>query len=106
MIKKDDSPAIFDEVKTELDPIIEEGLKWMEDNSKESTDTYKSKQKEYETKVNPIMQKLYSQQPGGDPSQGVQFSGTQPEGFSQEAAKEAFAKAEEEKNKTEMNDVD
>jgi len=106
MIKKDDSPPIFDEVKKELDPIIEEGLKWMDDNTKETTETYKNKQKEYETKVNPIMQKLYAQQSGGDPSQGVQFNGTQPEGFSQEFAKEAFAKAEAEKNKSDMNDVD
>ena len=106
MVKKDDSPAIFEEVKKELDPIIEEGLKWMDDNTKETTETYKSKQKEYETKVNPIMQKLYAQQPGGDPSQGVQFSGAQPEGFSQEFAKEAFAKAEAEKNKSDINDVD
>ena len=69
MIKKDDSPPIFEEVKKELDPIIEEGLKWMEDNTKESTETYKAKQKEYEEKVNPIMQKLYAQQapPSGVP---------------------------------------
>jgi len=106
MVKKDDSPPIFDEVKKEVDPIIEEGLKWMDDNTKETTETYKSKQKEFETKVNPIMQKLYAQQPVGDPSQNVQFSGAQPEGFSQEFAKEAFAKAEAEKNKSDMNDVD
>lgn len=106
MVKKDDSPPIFEEVKKELDPIIEEGLKWMEDNIKESTETYKSKQKEFETKVNPIMQKLYSQQSGGDPSQGVNFSGTPPEGFTQEFAKEAFARAEAEKNKTNVDEVD
>jgi L1 cell adhesion molecule like protein len=106
MIKKDDSPPIFEEVKKELDPIIEEGLKWMEDNTKESTETYKSKQKEFETKVNPIMQKLYTQHQGGDPSQGVNFSSTSPEGFTQEFAKEAFAKAEAEKNKTNVDEVD
>jgi hypothetical protein len=52
------------------------------------------------------MQKLYSQQSGGDPSQGVNFSGTPPEGFSQEFAKEAFARAEAEKNKTNVDEVD
>jgi len=102
MIKKDDSPPIFDEVKKELDPIIEEGLKWMEDNTKESTDSYKSKQKEFEAKVNPIMQKLYSQQT--ETTQGVNFTGEQPEGFTQDFAKQAFAQAEA--AKTEMNDVD
>jgi molecular chaperone DnaK (HSP70) len=61
MIKRDDSPAILDEVKNELDPIIEEGIKWLEDNNKEETDVYKEKQKELEAKVNPLMQKLYSQ---------------------------------------------
>ena len=64
MVKRDDSPAILEEVKAELDPIIEEGIKWLEDNNKEDTDVYKEKQKELEAKVNPLMQKLYSQ--GGD----------------------------------------
>jgi hypothetical protein len=35
MTKRDDSPAILDEIKTELDPIIEEGIKWLENNDKE-----------------------------------------------------------------------
>jgi heat shock protein 1/8 len=37
MTKRDDSPAILDEIKTELDPIIEEGIKWFENNDKEET---------------------------------------------------------------------
>ena len=69
MTKRDDSPAILDEIKAELDPIIEEGLKWLEDNNKEETDVYKEKQKELEGKVNPLMQKLYSQA-GVPPSGG------------------------------------
>ena len=68
MTKRDDSPAILDEIKTELDPIIEEGLKWLEENDKEETNVYKEKQKELEGKVNPLMQKLYSQ--GGVPTPG------------------------------------
>ena len=70
MVKRDDSPAILDEVKSELDPIIEEGIKWLEENDKAETDVYKEKQKELEAKVNPLMQKLYSQggSVGGMPS--------------------------------------
>jgi L1 cell adhesion molecule like protein len=67
MTKRDDSPAIIDEIKAELDPIIEEGLKWLENNNKEETNVYKEKQKELEEKVNPLMQKLYSK--AGVPSQ-------------------------------------
>jgi L1 cell adhesion molecule like protein len=67
MVKRDDSPAILEEVKAELDPIIEEGIKWLENNDKAETDVYKEKQKELEAKVNPLMQKLYSQG-GGMPS--------------------------------------
>jgi len=66
MTKREDSPSILDEIKAELDPIIDEGLKWLEDNDKEETNVYKEKQKELEGKVNPLMQKLYSQ--AGDPS--------------------------------------
>lgn len=72
MTKKDDSPAVFDEVKQELDPIIEEGLKWLEENDKDETQVYKDKQKELEGKVNPLMQKLYSQ--AGPPSDNVETS--------------------------------
>ena len=69
MTKNENSPPALDEVKEELDPIIEEGLKWLEDNDNEDIDTYKNKQKELEEKVNPLMQKLYSSQapPGGMP---------------------------------------
>jgi L1 cell adhesion molecule like protein len=67
MVKRDNSPAVLDEVKAELDPIIEEGIKWLEENDKAETDVYKEKQKELEAKVNPLMQKLYSQG-GGMPS--------------------------------------
>jgi len=74
MTKRDDSPAILDEIKTELDPIIEEGIKWLENNDKEETDVYKEKQKELEAKVNPLMQKLYSQ---GVPPSGVDIPQSQ-----------------------------
>jgi heat shock protein 1/8 len=70
MVKRDDSPAILEEVKAELDPIVDEGIKWLEENDKADTDVYKEKQKELEGKVNPLMQKLYSQA-GGAPSMNV-----------------------------------
>jgi heat shock protein 1/8 len=73
MTKKDDSPPVFEEVKQELDPIIEEGLKWLDDNANEETQVYKDKQKELEGKVNPLMQKLYSQA-GPPPSDNVETS--------------------------------
>jgi len=69
MTKKDDSPPILDEIKVELDPIIDDGIKWLEENSKVDIETYKNKQKELEAIVNPLMQKLYSQ--GGAPSGGM-----------------------------------
>lgn len=66
------SPA-FDEVKTEAQPIIEEGLKWLEEHQKEDTQTYKDKQKELEDKINPLMMKLYGSAAGG--------AGNMPGGF-------------------------
>tara|TARA_B100000795_G_C22804281_1_gene443861 strand:- start:1931 stop:3868 length:1938 start_codon:yes stop_codon:yes gene_type:complete len=62
MNKTENSPPTLDEVKVEMDPIIEEGLKWLEDNDDADAETYKNKQKELEEKVNPLMQKLYSSQ--------------------------------------------
>jgi len=68
IIKREDSPPVLDEIKTELDPLIDEGIKWLEENNKADIDTYKNKQKELETIINPLMQKLYSQgAPGGMP---------------------------------------
>lgn len=59
MTKKEDSPPVFDEIKAEIDPIVEEGLKWLEDNEKVETEKYNEKQKELEGKINPLIQKLY-----------------------------------------------
>jgi len=59
MVKKDDSPPVFEEIKKEIDPIVEEGLKWLEENDKAETEVLKEKFKEYQDKVNPLMQKLY-----------------------------------------------
>ena len=70
--KEQKSPA-FDEVKALATPIVEDGLKWLDDNPKADTDTYKNKQKELEEKINPLMMKLYGSSgggPGGFPGAG------------------------------------
>ena len=79
MTKNENSPPTLDEVKEELDPIIEEGLKWLEDTESYDADIYKNKQKELEELVNPLMQKLYSSQgpPGGMPV-GMPGGATEP----------------------------
>jgi len=58
------------EIKKELDPIVDEGLKWLEENDNVDAEIYENKQKEIQEKTNPIMMKLYKNQgDGGDPSQ-------------------------------------
>jgi heat shock protein 1/8 len=68
--KGDVAPPNFDEVKKELDPIVEEGLKWFEENPKETAEVYKNKQKEYTDKIQPLLLKLQNAPPpeGFDPS--------------------------------------
>jgi L1 cell adhesion molecule like protein len=56
--KAEGAPPIFDEVKGEIDPVIEEGLKWFEENPKEEAEVYKNKQKEITDKVQPLLMKL------------------------------------------------
>ena len=58
------------EIKKELDPIVEEGLKWLQENDNVDAEVYENKQKEIQEKTNPIMMKLYKNQgDAGDPSQ-------------------------------------
>jgi len=56
--KAEGVPPLFDEVKEEIDPIIDEGLKWFEENPKEDAEVYKNKQKEITDKVQPLLMKL------------------------------------------------
>jgi len=49
----------FEDVKTEAEPIVDDGLKWLEENNSASTEEYKNKQKEIEDKIQPLMTKLY-----------------------------------------------
>ena len=67
------SPA-FDEVKAEAEPIVEEALKWLDENQKETTENFKSKQKEIEEKISPLMTKLYGSTapPPGDAQETTQ----------------------------------
>jgi L1 cell adhesion molecule like protein len=76
--KAEGAPENFDEVKAEIDPIVEEGLKWFEENPKLEIEDYKNKQKEYEAKLKPLITKLY----GAVPPQGETVaSGTGPAPF-------------------------
>jgi L1 cell adhesion molecule like protein len=61
--KNEGAPPNFDEVKAEIDPIVSEGLKWFEENTKETAETYKNKQKEIQDKVQPLLMKLQGSQP-------------------------------------------
>lgn len=49
------------------EPIVKEAIEWIEQHDKETMDTYKNKEKEYEEKLRPIMLELYNQQPGPVP---------------------------------------
>jgi L1 cell adhesion molecule like protein len=76
--KAEGAPENFDEVKAEIVPIVEEGLKWFEENPKLEIEDYKNKQKEYEAKLKPLITKLY----GAVPPQGETVaSGTGPAPF-------------------------
>jgi len=50
----------IEEIKKELDPIIETELKWLEENDNLKAEDYENKLKEVQEKTNPIMMKLYS----------------------------------------------
>jgi len=71
--KAEGAPENFDEIKAQIDPIVDEGLKWFEDNPKLEVEDYKNKQKEYEDKIKPLITKLYGAVPpmgsgmGGSP---------------------------------------
>ncbi len=56
--KAEGAPPNFDEIKKEIDPLVEEGLKWFEENSKETAQVYKDKQKELTDKIQPLLMKL------------------------------------------------
>ena len=79
--KAEGSPENFDEIKSEIDPIVEEGIKWLEDNPKLDIQDYKNKYKEYEDKIKPLITKLYGAVP---PAGSQMFSGSGPPPFQTE----------------------
>jgi heat shock protein 1/8 len=69
--KAEGAPPNFDEVKAEIDPIVDEGLKWFEENTKATVDEYKNKRKELVDKIQPLLMKLQGNMempPNFDPS--------------------------------------
>ena len=76
--KADGAPENFDEIKAEIDPVVEEGLKWLDENPKMSLEDYKNKQKECEDKIKPLITKLYGAVP---PAGAEMFSGNGPPPF-------------------------
>ena len=68
--KAEGAPENFDEIKAQIDPIVDEGLKWFEDNPKLELEDYKNKQKEYEDKIKPLITKLYGAVPPMGPVMG------------------------------------
>ena len=56
--KAEGAPPNFDEIKKEIDPIVDEGMKWFDENPKETAEVYKNKQKEYTDKIQPLLMKL------------------------------------------------
>jgi L1 cell adhesion molecule like protein len=44
--------------------VVEEGLAWLEENGDSTGEEFKEKMKEYETKIRPVMMKLYAETSG------------------------------------------
>jgi len=57
------SPS-FDEVKTEVEPLVDEWMKWLDENDNKSTEEYAEKQKEIESIMQPFISKLYGSTEG------------------------------------------
>ena len=75
--KSEGAPENFDEIKAQIDPVVDEALKWFEDNPKLDIQEYKNKQKECEDKIKPLITKLY----GAVPPMGGMEMGTGPPPF-------------------------
>jgi L1 cell adhesion molecule like protein len=64
-------PNVPEEDKSEVEKIVEEGTKWLEEHQDDTKDNYEKYLQEFNDKLNPIMSKLYSQQ---QPNQEFQES--------------------------------
>ena len=109
--KNEGAPPNFDEVKAEIDPIVSEGLKWFEENTKETAETYKNKQKEIQDKVQPLLMKLQGSQPqmpaGFSPemfANGKMPEGINPEMFANMGGKPSDVPEDEDEEETAEGD--
>ena len=100
--KAEGAPPNYDEVKAEIDPIVDEGLKWFEENSKASLDEYKNKRKELVDKIQPLLMKLQ----GSNPMGGMPGMGGMPEGFSPEMFSQKPPSDEDKKEENPIDDLD
>ena len=89
--KNEGAPPNFDEVKAEIDPTVTDALKWFEENTNETAETYKNKQKEVQDKVQPLLMKLQGspQMPAGMSPE--MFANGMPEGMPAGFSPEMFA---------------
>jgi len=105
--KNEGAPPNFDEVKTEIDPIVDEGLKWFDENTKETAETYKNKQKELQDKIQPLLMKLQgSQQMPAGINPEMFANGQMPEGINAEMFANAANAASQPNKETDLDEVD
>lgn len=57
------------DIKEKINPIVDEGLKWLDDNSSSGFEEFESKQKELEQQLNPLIQELYKNTPMNMPTE-------------------------------------
>jgi L1 cell adhesion molecule like protein len=98
--KGENAHAEFDEVKKEIDPIVEEAMKWFEENPKETAEVYKNKQKEYTDKIQPLLMKLQG------PTQGMPTDFDPSKMPSDFDPSKMASQPEETKEETETDDLD
>lgn len=55
--------------------VVDEGLAWLEQNQGSDTEEFKDKMKEYETKIRPVMMKLYAETSGAPSYDGAAEGG-------------------------------
>uniref|UniRef100_A0A1B6FYC6 Uncharacterized protein n=1 Tax=Cuerna arida TaxID=1464854 RepID=A0A1B6FYC6_9HEMI len=61
---------LSDEEKSKMEEVIEEKIKWLDENQNADAETFKSQKKELEDVVQPIIAKLYQQTGGPAPGAG------------------------------------
>lgn len=61
---------LSDEEKTTIETAADEAISWLESNKEADVEELKEKKKELESKVHPIISKLYAGSEGGAPPTG------------------------------------